>query len=72
MDINKELVCLTPKEIAVIRLRFGLDRGEQRTLEEVGKILGITRERVRQLESRALKKLRQPGTCDSLKDYFAA
>ena len=72
ININKALKCLTLKEAAVIRLRFGLDLGKERTLEEVGKILGVTRERVRQLEFRALKKLRQPGACDNLKDYFAA
>lgn len=72
LDINKALKCLTLKEAAVIRLRFGLDSGKERTLEEVGKILGVTRERVRQLEFRALKKLRQPGKCENLKDYFAA
>ena len=72
ININKALSCLTLKEAAVIRLRFGLDYGQERTLEEVGKILGVTRERVRQLEHRALKKLRQPGACDNLKDYFAA
>ncbi len=72
VNINKALGCLTLKEAAVIRLRFGLDCGQERTLEEVGKILGVTRERVRQLEHRALKKLRQPGACDNLKDYFAA
>ena len=71
-NINKALKCLTLKEAAVIRLRFGLDRGQERTLEEVGKILGVTRERVRQLESRALKKLRQPGACENLKDYVVA
>ena len=72
IDITRALKCLTLKEAAVIRLRFGLDRGQERTLEEVGKILGVTRERVRQLESRALKKLRQPGKCENLKEYFAA
>lgn len=72
MDISRALRCLTLKEAAVIRLRFGLDCGKERTLEEVGKILGVTRERVRQLEFRALKKLRQPGACDNLKDYFVA
>ena len=71
-NINKALGKLTLKEAAVIRLRFGLDCGHERTLEEVGKLLGVTRERVRQLEHRALKKLRQPGTCEDLKDYFAA
>ena len=72
ININKALKCLTLKEAAVIRLRFGLDCGQQRTLEEVGKILGVTRERVRQLEFRALKKLRQPGACENLRDYFVA
>lgn len=72
ININKALSCLTLKEASVIRLRFGLDCGQERTLEEVGKILGVTRERVRQLESRALKKLRQPGACEVLRDYFAA
>jgi len=72
LDIDKALKCLTLKEAAVIRLRFGLDSGKERTLEEVGKVLGVTRERVRQLEFRALKKLRMPGKCDNLKDYFAA
>ena len=72
ININKALKCLTLKEAAVIRLRFGLDCGKERTLEEVGKILGVTRERVRQLEFRALKKLRQPGTCENLKEYFVA
>ena len=71
-SINKALKCLTLKEAAVIRLRFGLDCGQERTLEEVGKILGVTRERVRQLEFRALKKLRQPTASDNLKEYFVA
>lgn len=72
ININQALKCLTLKEAAVIRLRFGLDCGHQRTLEEVGKMLGVTRERVRQLEFRALKKLRQPGACESLRDYTVA
>ena len=72
INISKALKCLTLKEAAVIRLRFGLDCGHERTLEEVGKILGVTRERIRQLEFRALKKLRQPGACENLKDYFVA
>jgi RNA polymerase primary sigma factor len=72
VNINHALKCLTLKEAAVIRLRFGLDCGQERTLEEVGKVLGVTRERVRQLEFRALKKLRQPGACENLRDYFVA
>lgn len=71
-SINKALKFLTLKEAAVIRLRFGLDCGQERTLEEVGKILGVTRERVRQLEFRALKKLRQPNASENLKEYFVA
>ena len=72
ININKALGCLTLKESTVIRFRFGLDCGHERTLEEVGKLIGVTRERVRQLEHRALKKLRQPNACESLRDYFAA
>ena len=72
MSINKALKYLTLKEAAVIRLRFGLDCGKERTLEEVGKLLGVTRERVRQLEHRALKKLRQPTASENLKEYFVA
>ena len=72
LSINRALKCLTLKEAAVIRLRFGLDSGKERTLEEVGTLLGVTRERVRQLECRALKKLRQPSASENLKDYFAA
>lgn len=71
-DVKKALKSLTFKEAAVIKLRFGLDNGRPRTLEEVGGILGVTRERVRQLETRALKKLRKPESCERLKEYFAA
>lgn len=71
-DIFKVLDTLTPKEQAVIQLRFGLDSGQERTLEEVGRLLGITRERVRQLEFRALKKLRHPERAVKLKDYLEA
>ena len=69
-DILRVLDTLTPKEQAVIQLRFGLDSGQERTLEEVGRLLGITRERVRQLEFRALKKLRHPERAVRLKDYL--
>jgi RNA polymerase primary sigma factor len=60
-QIEMILQKLQPKERDVVRLRFGLDDGQQRTLEEVGAALGITRERVRQLELRALRKLRTIG-----------
>ncbi len=69
-DILKVLDTLTPKEKAVVQLRFGIDSGQERTLEEVGRMLRITRERVRQLEFRALKKLRHPERAAKLKDYL--
>ncbi len=69
-DILKVLDTLTQKEKAVIQLRFGIDSGQERTLEEVGRLLRITRERVRQLEFRALKKLRHPERAMRLKDYL--
>lgn len=69
-DIIRVLDTLTQKEKAVIQLRFGIDSGQERTLEEVGRMLRITRERVRQLEFRALKKLRHPERAIKLKDYL--
>lgn len=69
-DVLKVLDTLTEKEKAVVQLRFGIDSGQERTLEEVGRKLGITRERVRQLEFRALKKLRHPDRASKLKDYL--
>ncbi len=69
-DILRVLDTLTQKEKAVIQLRFGIDSGQERTLEEVGRMLRITRERVRQLEFRALKKLRHPERAAKLKDYL--
>ena len=69
-DILRVLDTLTQKEKAVIQLRFGIDSGQERTLEEVGRMLRITRERVRQLEFRALKKLRHPERAVKLRDYL--
>ena len=61
---------LTPREEKVLRLRFGLDDGHQRTLEEVGKEFQVTRERIRQIEAKALRKLRHPSRSKKLKDYL--
>ena len=67
MDV---LDTLTPREEKVLRLRFGLDDGHQRTLEEVGKEFNVTRERIRQIEAKALRKLRHPSRSKKLRDYL--
>ncbi len=64
------LKTLTPREEKVLRLRFGLDDGRARTLEEVGKEFNVTRERIRQIEAKALRKLRHPSRSKKLKDYL--
>ena len=64
------LKTLTPREEKVLRLRFGLDDGRQRTLEEVGHEFQVTRERIRQIEAKALRKLRHPSRSKKLKDYL--
>lgn len=61
---------LTPREEKVIRLRYGLDDGKQRTLEEVGREFNVTRERIRQIEAKALRKLRNPSKSKKLRDYL--
>ncbi len=61
---------LTPREEQVLTLRFGLEDGRPRTLEEVGKVFNITRERIRQIEAKALRKLRHPSRSKKLKDYL--
>ena len=61
---------LTTREEKVLRLRFGLDDGRARTLEEVGKEFNVTRERIRQIEAKALRKLRHPTRSKKLKDYL--
>ena len=63
---------LTPREQKVIRLRYGLDDSHPRTLEEVGKEFNVTRERIRQIEAKALRKLRNPNRCKRLKGYCDA
>ena len=64
------LKTLTPREEKVIKLRFGLEDGRSRTLEEVGKEFNVTRERIRQIEAKALRKLRHPSRSKKLKDFF--
>jgi RNA polymerase primary sigma factor len=61
---------LSEREQKVVRLRFGLDDGQMRTLEEVGKEFGVTRERIRQIESKTLAKLRHPMRSSRLRDYL--
>jgi len=69
-QLEDVLHTLTPREAKVLRLRFGLDDGRQRTLEEVGSVFGVTRERIRQIEAKALRKLRHPTRSKKLKDYL--
>lgn len=71
-DIRGVLAMLTPREREVLVLRFGLNDGQQRTLEQVGKLVGITRERTRQIEIKALRSLRQSNVTAKLKDYLEA
>ncbi len=69
-QLEDVLDTLTPREEKVLRLRFGLDDGRTRTLEEVGQHFGVTRERIRQIEAKALRKLRHPMRSKRLKDYL--
>ena len=69
-EIADVLLTLTEREEKVIRLRFGLEDGKSRTLEEVGQMFGVTRERIRQIEAKALRKLRHPSRSRKLKDYM--
>ena len=69
-QLNDVLNTLTPREAQVLRLRFGLEDGQTRTLEEVGKQFNITRERIRQIEAKALRKIRHPSRSKRLKDFL--
>jgi RNA polymerase primary sigma factor len=69
-QLEQVLDTLTDREENVLRLRFGLDDGRTRTLEEVGRVFGVTRERIRQIEAKALRKLRHPSRSNQLKDFL--
>ena len=69
-ELKGVLLTLTEREQKVLKLRFGLDDGRARTLEEVGKEFNVTRERIRQIESKALRKLRHPSRSRKLKDFL--
>lgn len=69
-ELNEVLLELTDREEKVLRLRYGLDDGRYRTLEEVGKEFHVTRERIRQIEAKALRKLKHPSRSKKLKDYL--
>mgnify|MGYP000157057731 FL=1 len=70
-EIEEVLCTLTPREEEVLKLRFGLKGGTCHTLEEVGNMFGVTRERIRQIEAKALRKLRHPSRSRKLKDYLS-
>jgi RNA polymerase primary sigma factor len=68
--VEEVLNTLTPREARILRLRFGFQDGRSHTLEEVGRKFGLTRERIRQLEHRALRRLRHPRRSRQLRDYL--
>ena len=68
--IEQVLEALTPREKSVLELRYGLKDNRARTLEEVGQFFGVTRERIRQIEAKAIKKLRNPSRSRRLKDFL--
>ena len=70
-EMDKVLATLDPREERILRLRYGLQDGRNYTLEEVGERFGLTRERIRQIEGQALRKLRHPRRSRSLRDYLA-
>ncbi len=70
VHLDEVLDSLSPREKRVLQLRFGLEDGKQRTLEEVGKEFGVTRERIRQIEAKAIRKLKHPTRAKKLRDYL--
>ena len=69
-QLNSVLGTLSERESGVVSLRFGLADGQPRTLDEIGKVYGVTRERIRQIESKAMSKLRHPSRSKALRDYL--
>jgi RNA polymerase primary sigma factor len=69
-QLQSVLATLSEREAGVVRLRFGLTDGQPRTLDEIGQVYGVTRERIRQIESTTMSKLRQPSRCHGLRDYL--
>ena len=70
--IAEVLSTLSPRERDILRIRFGMDDGRMRTLEEVGQLFGVTRERIRQVEAKALRKLRHPNRSKHLRELIEA
>jgi RNA polymerase primary sigma factor len=68
--LEEVLTTLTPREVRILRMRFGLQNGRSYTLEEVGRKFGLTRERIRQIEGQALRRLRHPSRSRDLRDYL--
>src|SRR5207248_3347803 len=69
-DLHSVLTTLPEREAGIVRLRFGLTDGYPRTLEQIGQLYGLTRERIRQIEAKTMTKLRQPSRCQVLRDYL--
>lgn len=69
-QLRSVLATLSEREAGVVRLRFGLTDGQPRTLDEIGQVYGVTRERIRQIETRTMSKLRHPFRCQTLRDYL--
>ena len=69
-QLNEVLSTLTPREADVLRMRYGLNNEPPKTLEDVGKAFNVTRERIRQIEAKALRKLRHPSRSKKVRDYL--